>query len=186
MRSLRLRKEIRYSMFVLVKKAFSIGVCFLFLFIAPITFAQESAATDSPEMSVTPTPAEYLLPYPGLLPDSPLYFAKTFRDRVIDFLISDSIKKAEFDLLQADKRLNSGFYLIMKRRGKEALAESTISKGQNYFEQAIAKTKEAQKQGLDTKKVVEKLSFESKKQQKRFGDLTRRLEKLQKQVDILR
>ncbi len=136
----------------------------LFLLNTPLVFAQQAEITDRP----TSYPAEqtasqagsldYQLPYPGLLPDNPLYSLKTFRDKIISFLISDPAKKAEFNLLQADKRLNAGFYLFNKQQGKEQLVVSTISKGVNYLEQAIKDEKEASKKGID------------------LGDLPRRIE----------
>lgn len=109
---------------------------------------------------------KYDLPYPGILPDNPLYFLKMIRDRIVGFLISDPLKKAEFDLLQADKRLNAGIYLLDKNKDKNArLAQSTISKGEDYFEKAIEKVDQAKKQGLDTKDILRRLSEASKKHQ---------------------
>lgn len=138
---------------------------FILLFIfAPVSFAQkdpsmniytasgaapiESAKTTS---SASGELSEYQLPYHGLLPDSPLYFLKVIRDRLIDFLISDPLKKSEFYLLQADKHATSGVALFVK--GKQELAESTISKGENYFEKGIGKLQEAKKQGSDIKNM---------------------------------
>src|ERR1700704_2037322 len=80
------------------------------VFTSPIYAASENSGqktTVSPTQavrmydSVTPAPnntsqtVDYTLPYPGLLPDSPLYFLKTFRDRLISFFISSPIKKAD-------------------------------------------------------------------------------------------
>lgn len=105
----------------------------------------ESALTSSS----SGVPVDYQLAYHGLLPDNPLYFLKVIRDRLIDFLIADPLKKAEFYLLQADKHATSGVALFVK--GKQELAESTISKGENYFEAGIIKLSEAKKQGTDIK-----------------------------------
>lgn len=98
---------------------------------------------------------KYDLPYPGLLPDSPLYFLRVTRDRIVDFLISDPLKKSEFDLLQADKRLNAAIYLSNK--GEISLALSTASKAENYFEQAINKMGEAKMQGRNISEMEGKL-----------------------------
>src|SRR3989344_1770388 len=105
----------------------SLGVMF--------SFAQEELsikeATESADIEENKS-VDYDLPYPGLLPDHPLYFLKMMRDSAIGFLISDPLKKAEFDLLQADKRLNSGLYLLHNDKDKNAeLAQSTISKGED-------------------------------------------------------
>lgn len=105
----------------------------------------------------------YELPYPGLLPDSPLYFLRIIRDKTVSFLISDPKKKAEFDLLQADKRLNAGIYLFKKIKFAQSL--STISKAENYFEEAIQKIKQARGQGTETTEITNKLIDSSKKHQ---------------------
>lgn len=74
---------------------------------------------------------EYQLPYPGILPDHPLYPLKVLRDRILDFLIRDPARKADFYLLMADKRLNMGIMLTEKK--KFELAETTVSKGEKYL-----------------------------------------------------
>lgn len=55
---------------------------------------------------------DYFLPYPGILPNHPLYFLKDIRDRIIEMLIADPERKAEFYLLQSDKWLSAGVALI--------------------------------------------------------------------------
>lgn len=132
---------------------------FFFLFVGNI-FAQESTSSSVP-LSATPVTIEYSLPYPGLLPDSPLYFLKAARDRIISFFISDPLKKAEFNIFQADKRLNSGIFLFKQR--KEDQGESTIAKGLNYLNEAVTKVGEAKKQGADVASIVEKFSLSLKK-----------------------
>lgn len=117
----------------------------------------------------------YELPYPGLLPDSPLYFLRVTRDRVVGFLISDPLKKTEYNLLQADKRLNAGIYLFNK--GKVELAVSTISKAENYFEKAIESMKIAKMQGIDIKEIGSKLLESSRKHQEVLIDLEKKANK---------
>lgn len=141
----------------------------LFLLVVPVVRAQEPETSPVPTESVAQVSSagtmEYQLPYPGLLPDNPLYPLKTFRDRIISFLISDPAKKAEFDLLQADKRLQAGLYLFNKRQGKDQLAASTISKGANYLEQSISEVKEARKQGLVVQELIKRIRLSSVKHQ---------------------
>lgn len=120
--------------------------------------AVEEAATES----AVSADEEYQLPYPGILPDNPLYPIKAFRDKIVSFLISDPLKKADYNLLQADKRLQSGVLLIEKSK-KYQLAIDTISKGENYFEEAILKAADAKKQGLDAGKIQGKLRQALKK-----------------------
>lgn len=115
-------------------------------------------------MSPSPKPAiGYELAYPGLLPDSPLYFLKVARDRIASLLTSDPLKKAELDLLTSDKRLNSAVYLFKKGASKYALAEQTISKGENYFEDAIKQVELAKIQGLSVSNILPNLFLASQK-----------------------
>lgn len=81
------------------------------------------------------TKVDYELPYPGMLPDSPLYFLKQVRDWILDKLIMDPVKKAEFYILQADKRIAMG--LILNASGKAPLGEQIISKGEKYMNNAV-------------------------------------------------
>lgn len=117
----------------------------LFFCLASPVFAQEELLINS----VTPTPpqtVEYTLPYPGILPNNPLYPLKAARDRIVSFFISDPQKRAEFDLLQADKRLQAGLFLLHQEKPEVMLAISTISKGQNYFEEALIATEKAREE----------------------------------------
>lgn len=98
----------------------------------------------------------YQLPYPGILPDNPLYPLKAFRDQVVNFLITDSIKKSEFYIFAADKHLNSGIYLFKK--GKIDLAESMISKGENYLDKAVSERNKIQGSRMEKNLIDAKLA----------------------------
>lgn len=96
--------------------------------------------TMSPINVVTPTPTpalkiDYTLPYPGILPDSPLYPIKMLRDRLVLALTTDPLQKIEKLLLYADKRLGAGKVLI--EGNKVELGVTTITKGEKYLEEAI-------------------------------------------------
>ncbi|EKD64922.1 MAG: hypothetical protein ACD_50C00243G0002 [uncultured bacterium] len=104
------------------------------------TLIRFSAFAQTPLPSITlPAPimtkTEYVLPYPGILPDHPLYIFKRIRDRMLDFLIVDPLRKAEFYILQADKRLGMG--LVLFDKDKDDVATETIAQGENYFSQAV-------------------------------------------------
>ena len=76
----------------------------------------------------------YYLPYPGILPDHPLYWVKMSRDRLQLLLIADKELKAEKMLLFADKRLGAGWALV---EGQKAdLGVTTLTKAEKYLEQA--------------------------------------------------
>lgn len=153
-------------------KKLSIAIIVLLLLLFSMSaFAQESAG---PPTTVTPTlqaspsgqapaPFAYELPYPGILPDHPLWPIKALRDRIMGFLIGDPVKKAQFNLIQADKRLSAGISLFKK--GKRQMAASTISKGENYFAQAVAQAYEAKRMGKGDSSLVEQLFKASHKHQ---------------------
>lgn len=150
------------------KRIIITGFCILIIlvyFFPIFSYAQEESIDLTLTLSPTPIPqqeqAPYELPYPGLLPDSPLYSLKVFRDRVISYLISDALKEAEFYFLQSDKRLSAGVALFEK--GKFDLSEETISKGENYFEKGVAAFHKAQSQGQDTRYLQEKMTYALKK-----------------------
>lgn len=73
----------------------------------------------------------YTLPYPGILPDHPLYLVKAARDKVMDVLTRDYIKKANLYLLFSDKRVNMA--IMLSKKGKNKLAVTTFAKGEKYF-----------------------------------------------------
>src|SRR5688572_7269837 len=54
----------------------------------------------------------YYLPYPGILPDHPLYFLKMMRDRVVEWSLFRPERKAEYFMFLADKRIGAGRVLI--------------------------------------------------------------------------
>lgn len=93
-----------------------------------IVLAQKSMKQASSNASAN---TDYSLPYPGILPDHSLYNLKMARDKILEMLISDPLKKTDFYLLMADKRMNSALYLL--DNNKEKLALQTATKGQNYF-----------------------------------------------------
>src|SRR5258708_5901910 len=137
---------------------------------------------------------EFQLPYAGILPDSPLYGLKTFRDRLISFFISDPIKKAEFDLLESDKRLSGAVALFAQGPKKYDLTESTISKGENYFEDAIKNLKTARKEGRTIEQnLLGNMDLSSRKHKeilqdmisKTTGDLQKRFSKDLERMDSL-
>lgn len=107
--------------------------------------------------TTTPSPkSEYVLVYPGILPDSVLYPIKMIRDRLVLTLTTDSLKKAEVMLLFADKRLGAAKALV--EGGKTELGVTTATKGEKYLVQAIDQAIKAKKEGKDTSTLKEKLS----------------------------
>lgn len=112
-----------------------------------------SASTSSSDSIGT---TNYELPYPGILPDSPLYFIKVARDRMISVLIQSPVKKSFYALLLSDKRLAAGQVLV--DTGKTNLGVTTIVNGEDYFSEAVSLAEEAKKQKRDTSELWVKLS----------------------------
>ncbi len=143
----------------LLRNFFLVFVAFLSL-AAVTTFvnAQTNAETVK---NTAQTTVEYPLPYPGVLPDNVLYPLKALRDRVMEYLTIDPLKKAEFYLLQADKRLASAQALFEK--GNFVLAEQAVSKGEKYFLTAFDQVKLAKEKGKDTRDIHDRLKRASAK-----------------------
>lgn len=119
------------------------------------------------------TPQEkviYNLPYPGLLPDSPLYLTKIIRDRINDFLTRDNLKKAELYLLNSDKRASMSMALALK--GKNKLAIDTFIKGEKYFIKIPDLLRSAKKQGTQApSSFIETLKLSNAKHKEMIEEL---------------
>jgi len=87
------------------------------------------------EAAVVKAKVEYALPYPGVLPDHPLYMLKRFRDYILEQIIAEPVRKGEFYILQGDKRLHMS--LLLLGSNKRELAETTTSKAEKYMEKAV-------------------------------------------------
>src|SRR3989344_5360942 len=165
------------------KLLFTLVIFFIFFSSVAISFAKDFSKEDTMHTPSSNKTIDYTLPYPGLLPDNTLYVLKAVRDRIVEVLISDPIKKTNFELLQADKRLNEGVSLFNKGEKKYALAETTISKGENYFEKGISEIEKAKKQGIVTLDVSQRFHLASLKHieiikgliNKSRGDIEQRL-----------
>lgn len=90
--------------------------------------------TDQDVVSIQDLVGDYYLPYPGILPDHPLYRVKMLRDRIRLILANTPEKKFELQLLYADKRI--GAAQVLQTGGKTALAQETAFKAEGYLNQA--------------------------------------------------
>ena len=138
------------------------------------TSAMEQSTRSAEKEATGGAISKYTLPYAGLLPDHPLYFLKTLRDRIIDLLIADNLKKADFTLLQADKHLSMAIVLV--EQGKPELAESTESKGQNYLLRTLTHREKAKVEGKDTTGLSTKLAASLDKHHEVLLDLAKKTE----------
>ncbi len=179
-------------------KKFILGFSILLVFSYFLIGSVKISAQDTIQTSTPAAKVEYVLAYPGILPDNPLYFLKAGRDKLISFLISDVIKKTEFNLLTSDKRIAAA--LTLSTRGKYELAVSTLSKSNNYLEQAISSASSAKSSGRDVDTVLHNLknaiqkhkdvtsAIKSKIDKKLFPQLQKEVQRLEdfgKAVDQL-
>ncbi len=137
-------RDLLYNSYMLMKNFGRYLLLITFIIVIPFATYFVLGASDS----LIKTPQEkvaYNLPYPGLLPDSPLYLTKIVRDRIADFLTRDNLKKAELYLLYSDKR--AAMSLVLARKGKNQLAIDTFTKGEKYFLKIPNLLKSAKKQG---------------------------------------
>ncbi len=141
-------------------------ICFtFFLFAYIVSFAQT--------VSLTQNKVVYQLPYPGILPDHPLYPIKVIRDSLIVFFIREPIKKSEYYLLLSDKKIAMSLELIQK--DKYQLAITTFSKGEKYFLKILPLIKLAKRQGNSAPAdFLEKLKTANKKHAELIDELISR------------
>ena len=96
----------------------------------------DNSATAAADKQEHETKSTYLLPYPGILPDHPLYWAKMIRDRIRLWVTTSPADKLDLLILYADKRLGAGKALI--DGNKKSLGVTTITKAAKYLERAAA------------------------------------------------
>ncbi|HCR35894.1 hypothetical protein A2130_02505 [Candidatus Woesebacteria bacterium GWC2_33_12] len=80
---------------------------------------------------------DYVLAYQGkILPDNPLWYIKVLRDKIWLVGTFKPVKKAELNLLFADKRLNASLELFKKN--KPDLGLSVLTKSGKYLEKSAS------------------------------------------------
>ena len=126
----------------------------LALIVALGIFVRPALAQETLEVEVKEE-IEYDLAWPGLLPDHPLYRLKMIRDKIWGFLIRDPLKKSQWCLLMADKRIWAAQLLMEK--GKFDLAVSTATKAEKYLERAVDRAYQAKEMGGGDNVFFEKI-----------------------------
>jgi len=153
----------------MLKKAL-IGLSFLFLTITiPLTVYFTDTSFVKAQNKVV-----YDLPYPGVLPDHPLYFLKAFRDQINLFFTRDYQKKADAYLLYSDKRVAAAVLLL--ENGKEKLALDTLAKGEKYFFKTPFLISQAKKQGQSfPKELIDKIKTANEKHAEVIDDFLKKV-----------
>lgn len=130
----------------------NIALFFATLLFPAMVFAATATTAAAPSVTPIAEPVQYDLPYPGMLPNNPLYVLKQIRDWILDKLIMDPVKKTEFYILQGDKRLAMG--LLLSASGNGVLSEQVISKGEKYMNNAVQTLLTLKTQGQDVPAYV--------------------------------
>jgi hypothetical protein len=104
----------------------------LLLVVFPYAYAQETMTATS----VVKRESSYTVPYPGILPDNPLYPLKVIRDKLVENLIRDKNRKVEFYLRQTDKQM--GMVQTLADKKNIPLAKQTALKAEHNFTQLIS------------------------------------------------
>jgi len=144
---------------ILVTKILILVAILVFIF-----FTGNSLAQSSPSV-------KYDLPYPGILPDHPLYKLKVLRDKIATFLISDPTKKAQYHLLLADKRLVMARMLVDKDMIE--LAKETALKGENEYTLLVFMYKDINKK--PSKPLFNKLEKAAMKHQELLNEIVKKV-----------
>jgi len=94
------------------------------------------------------------LPSPGILPDSPFYFLKIWKEAIQNFFTFGAENKAKQYLHLADVRLAE--YQKMTEKGKTEIAQKTLDKYEKQLNHALQKIEELKQKGEDTKSISQK------------------------------
>lgn len=121
---------------------------------------------------------KYDLAYPGMLPDSPFYKIKVLRDKAILSLKRDPIKKVEYHLLLADKRIYMA--KLLTEKNEIELAKETALKGENEYTLLVNTLKDSRKK--PSKELFEKLNKASLKHQEVLEEIASKQDKENKKV----
>ncbi len=129
-----------------------------FLSIGVGVLAQE--ATEDATTS-TATAAETTQISPGITPDSPFYFLKTWKEKIQTFFTLGAENKAKQFLHLSDVRLAE--YQKMVEKGKTEIAQKTLDKYEKQLNNAVQKVQELKDKGKDTKDFTEQIKTTTSK-----------------------
>lgn len=116
----------------------------------------------------------YQLPYPGILPDNPLYFFKQIRDSLNIFITRDSLKKADLYLNLADKHM--AIALKMAEKGREKIAITELQESEELFGKIPNLLIDSKKQGVSpSNDMIIKLYQSNGKHQEIITEVMKRL-----------
>lgn len=156
---------------------FLVSFGILSIYFVNAVYAQEKA-----ENIPSPTPQndiDYNLPFPGLLPDHPLYSLKLIRDKILIIFTRNPVKKANLNQLFADKYLVMGQMLWEK--GNTASSIKTFTTGEKHLLTTAVQLSKLKQSGTLPAGIVEKLESACDKHRQVIENLTRVADQTDKQ-----
>ncbi len=126
-----------------------------------LIFAGAVLSRNAMASEVSEIPVSYKLPYPGILPNSPLYILKNLRDQTVQLFVLGPVNKSFYALLMADKRTLAGQMLI--ENNNDSLGAETLVSAEEYYSNAVKEAVLAKKQNLNVSELAAKLLVASSK-----------------------
>ena len=121
-------------------------------------------------VSAVPTGTlDYNLPYPGILPDHPLYKIKLLRDRILMFVTKDPIRRVNLQLLMSDKQLVMG--QLLWEKGKNDLAIATLNKSEKDLLTVVTNLVQLKKTNTLSEGLADKVELAAKKHEETISKL---------------
>lgn len=118
--------------------------------------------TKAQEVNFESKKVDYALPYPGLLPDNPLYAIKKIRDTVLIFFSRNNVRKVELYFLFSDKKIYMASELAKK--GKWNLVSQTTTEAQSDFLKVAELLRTSKKQGTSAPSgLIQKIKLSNEK-----------------------
>ena len=113
---------------------------------------------------------DYYFPYPGrILPDHPLWNLKALRDRLWLLFTAKPERRAELNLLFANKRIVAS--KILFESDKPELAYSVLTKSEKYLEAALSEEEAARSKNVDTKAFLLSLNLATLKHREEIKEV---------------
>lgn len=161
-----MNKKISIIVFYLLFFIVVVPLIFSVMIYSPISYSQTISLSDRKVI--------YELPFPGILPDNPIYPIKMVRDRLLDIMTRDNMKKAELFFLYSDKRV--AMAITLANTGKAKLAVSTLTKAEKYFEKIPNLLKNAKEQGVaPAENLLYKLKLSNDKHREIIDDIAKQI-----------
>ncbi|MEI6532728.1 MAG: DUF5667 domain-containing protein [Candidatus Roizmanbacteria bacterium] len=156
-------------------------IVFIFLSLFVLVTSVHLYVANAQQLTLMNQEDLYDLPYPGILPDHPLYFIKDLRDKTTLFFTRDIIKGAELNLLNSDKKIAMAEALSIK--GKDKLMVDTAIEAETAFLAIPAVLKEAKEQGSSpSSEFILRLKSSNTKHREVLESLVKRLPQVQQKT----